>query len=225
MTEKEKTSSDKAESAVPGSQDETASRQRLTLDHPPSPPSGPVGVTQNQDIKRRYATDEEQAELVRILQSGAAAVSPEALAEAIKHNPKYDDAEWHYGGDFPEGVPDSYGFTHIGFYLAWAAEHGFLSDFIREQTPDDLARTLAREVTPIHLLEVWDGQLGDDMLSEEGNQFSRTYYEADEENGYFADYGAAFPDLEIYRIAPTWENYDRLKPALDRRLEEWRERN
>jgi hypothetical protein len=32
----------------------------------------------------------------------------------------YDRADWHYGSDFPNDVPDENGGTHIGMFLAWA---------------------------------------------------------------------------------------------------------
>src|SRR6266404_3538306 len=33
---------------------------------------------------------------------------------------KYDDASWHYGGDFPEDLPREAGATHTGMFVAWA---------------------------------------------------------------------------------------------------------
>ncbi len=30
---------------------------------------------------------------------------------------KYDDASWHYGGEFPADSPDEFGGTHIGLSL------------------------------------------------------------------------------------------------------------
>jgi hypothetical protein len=32
---------------------------------------------------------------------------------------KYDDASWHYGGDFPADLPREAGSTHIAMFLAW----------------------------------------------------------------------------------------------------------
>ncbi|WP_265102660.1 hypothetical protein [Acinetobacter sp. 'aerobic (ED)'] len=32
---------------------------------------------------------------------------------------KYDDASWHYGGDFPADLPQEAGATHIGMFLTW----------------------------------------------------------------------------------------------------------
>ncbi|RML48695.1 DUF7832 domain-containing protein [Pseudomonas avellanae] len=31
---------------------------------------------------------------------------------------KYDDASWHYNGNFPSDLPDTAGATHIGMFLA-----------------------------------------------------------------------------------------------------------
>ena len=33
---------------------------------------------------------------------------------------KYDDAYWHYRGEFPTELPASAGATHIGMFVAWA---------------------------------------------------------------------------------------------------------
>jgi len=33
---------------------------------------------------------------------------------------KYDDASWHYDGDFPDDLPEEAGATHVGMFLAWA---------------------------------------------------------------------------------------------------------
>ncbi|MGN6118448.1 MAG: DUF7832 domain-containing protein, partial [Rhodanobacter sp.] len=37
---------------------------------------------------------------------------------------KYDDASWHYGGDFPKDLPDEAGATHTGMFVAWALLSG-----------------------------------------------------------------------------------------------------
>lgn len=144
-------------------------------------------------------------------------------AMAMGQSIKYDDAEWHYGGDFPEGAPISYGFTHIGFFLTWIVEVGLESQFIQTQSPDELSATRLRKVSPIGLLESWDGSLVDDMLSDQGNAFAATYYSmSGTESGYLADYFTVFDEVGAYEVAPSWENYDRIKPLISRRYEEWK---
>lgn len=139
---------------------------------------------------------------------------------------KYDDAEWHYGGDFPEDAPISYGFTHIGFFLTWIVDSGLESEFIQTEAPSELAATKSRSVSPIALLEYWDGKLVDDMLSDEGNAFAASYYDMSKaEAGYFADYSEAFSEAGAYEVAPSWENYDRIKPVIDRRYRQWKAEN
>jgi hypothetical protein len=36
---------------------------------------------------------------------------------------KYDDASWHYGGDYPEDLPNENVATHIGMFLQWCIEN------------------------------------------------------------------------------------------------------
>ncbi len=33
---------------------------------------------------------------------------------------KYDDASWHFGGDYPSDLPQENACTHTGVFLAWA---------------------------------------------------------------------------------------------------------
>ena len=80
--------------------------------------------------------------------------------------------------------------------------------------------THERKISPIALLEHWDGVLVSDMLNDEGNAFASTYYE-DGEQGYLPDYMAEFSDFKPYKVKPNWKNYDRIKPVIDRRYKEW----
>ena len=63
------------------------------------------------------------------------------------------------------------------------------------------------------------------MLSEEGNAFTRDYFDF-EHGAYSSDYqetlGANLPSL--YHVQDTWENYDKLRAVIDRRYADWRRR-
>ena len=50
----------------------------------------------------------------------------------------YDRADWHYGGDFPEGLPDENGGTHIGMFLAWVILNGHEGDMHKEESQEAL---------------------------------------------------------------------------------------
>ena len=63
---------------------------------------------------------------------------------------KFDDASWHYEGDYPADLPESAAATHIGMFLAWALLHGMAGELI-----DDSAEALAalqRRVTGAQFL-------------------------------------------------------------------------
>jgi hypothetical protein len=133
----------------------------------------------------------------------------------------YDRADWHSGGDFPEGLPDDNGGTHIGFFLAWAIHRGLEGEMHREDSADELRAVRERKMTGREFLfRSCDGKFWDDDLSDEGNAFASDYYE----ERYVADYEETLgDDLEsIYEVEESWANFDRLAPVLDRRFAEWK---
>jgi hypothetical protein len=62
-------------------------------------------------------------------------------------------------------------------------------------------------------------------LNEEGNSFAQAYFDFDKGQyltGYEATLGEDIADL--YYVTDNWENFDRLKPVLERRFAEWKYR-
>ncbi len=138
---------------------------------------------------------------------------------------KYDDATWHSEGNFPIELPDSAGATHIGMFLAWNLLNGLASELHLEASPKFLNQLRNRELTPgKYLIRACDGKFTADDLNKEGNEFCLFYYE-DDEGEFLDDYeeilGAGFPSL--YHVEDTWENYDKICPIFNSRLQEWRE--
>jgi hypothetical protein len=137
---------------------------------------------------------------------------------------KYDDASWHYGGDFPSELPDDAGATHTGMFVAWALLSGLAGDIHVTEFPESIEKLRSRSVTPGQFfLEVCDGKFTDEDLSDEGNAFAQAYFEF-EKGSYVSDYQRVLVgDLPSqYHVSDTWENFDRLRSVLDKRLEEWR---
>ena len=137
---------------------------------------------------------------------------------------KYDDATWHSGGDFPDDLTDEAGATHTGMFVAWALLSGLAGDIHIHDFPEAISRLRGRAVTPgTFFLDECDGKFTEEDLNEEGNAFAEAYFDF-QKGSYLGDYesllGANLPTL--YHVADTWENFDRLKPVLDRRLAEWR---
>ncbi len=141
---------------------------------------------------------------------------------------KYDDASWHYGGNFPEDLEPIAGATHIALFAAWATLAGLGGELAADQLP----LLKSRSMTPTEwFIAACDEKFTDEDLSDEGNAFARSYY-ADAEGAlrdhigsYLGDYEVTFPEAtDLYRVAPLWSSFDRLAPVLDQRLAEWRSR-
>src|SRR5262245_2804454 len=134
----------------------------------------------------------------------------------------YDRADWHYGGDYPEGLPSENGGTHIGMFLGWAIMSGLEGQFHRNESPASLAAVRARQMTGRQFLfKECDEKFWDEDLSDEGNAFAKDYYES---NRYLEDYEVALAgDLPtLYHVEDSWQNYDRIAPVISRRFEEWK---
>ena len=138
---------------------------------------------------------------------------------------KYDDASWHYGADnFPKHLPQEAGGTHAGMFVAWAFISGLAGDLHIEDFPEDMPRLKRRGVTPGRFFfEACDGKFTDEDLNAVGNRFAQDYFDF-RKGKYLADYEKVLaqncPDL--YSVADTWENFDRLRPVLDQRFEDWK---
>jgi hypothetical protein len=142
---------------------------------------------------------------------------------------KYDDASWHYGGDFPKGLPDDAGGTHIGMFVSWAILRGMAGSIHLDDFPDMLSKLEKRELTPgAWFLSACDEKFTDEDLNEEGNRFAVEYYAHGEGEDYKAgiyltDYCGVFEDVtETYSVPDTWESFERLKPTLDKRFDGWK---
>jgi len=144
---------------------------------------------------------------------------------------KYDDASWHYGGDFPAELPSEAGATHIAMFVAWAVLNGLAGNYHTEDFAEDLALLRSREVTPTQwFIRVCDEKFTSEDLNEEGNSFTTSYYGSgaglhSSAGSYLDDYSEAFPSAkELYDVEDGWASFDALAPRLSSRLEAWRRR-
>lgn len=133
---------------------------------------------------------------------------------------KYDDASWHYGGDFPEDLPNEAGATHIGMFVTWALLGDLGGELHVEEFPEEFSALRKRSVTPgQYFIQSCDEKFTDEDLNDEGNSFTQSYYD----ESYINDYiDAVVADLaSVYHAEDSWDNFDRLKPIIDKRYQEW----
>ena len=137
---------------------------------------------------------------------------------------KYDDASWHFEGEFPSDLGLEHACTHIGMFLGWAIDNHLQSQLFEEEFGNLLEKFRRREMTGTQILRAsCDDKLTDDDLNDEGNAFAMEYYEKEV---YFDDYdeflGNTLPTL--YHVEDTWENYELIKEKLDARFSKWKEK-
>ena len=136
---------------------------------------------------------------------------------------KYDDASWHYGGQFPKGLPNEAGATHTGMFVAWALLTGLAGEIHTEELPEGLEKLRSRSVTPGQFfLEACDGKFTDEDLNDEGNAFAQEYFDFDR-GAYMNDYDQLLAKglPSQYHVEDTWTNFDKLRHVLDKRLDDW----
>ncbi len=140
---------------------------------------------------------------------------------------KYDDASWHYGGDFPDDLPIEAAGTHIGMFLSWCLLNGLGGALHEQDGSQFFDQLIKREITPgRHFLSACDEKLCDEDLNDEGNAFAQAYY-ASSNDRYLTDYSRSLGQglLSFYHVPDSWESYDRLAPVITRVFEEWRSGN
>ncbi len=138
---------------------------------------------------------------------------------------KYDDASWHYGGDYPKDLPDEASATHTGMFLAWCLLNNLAGELHLEEFPDELKSLSQKEVTPgAWFLKYCDGKFTDEDLNDIGNSFAQDYFDF-EKGQYLEDYeNSVGIGLEtLYHVPDTWDTYSNLEPLILSKFNQWKE--
>lgn len=134
---------------------------------------------------------------------------------------KYDDIDWHLGGDFPEDLDAHAARTHIGLFLAWAVTRGLESEILRSLYADTLEALRNGKLKGSDALaQCCDDKLTNEDLSDSGNSFAQAYYEAN----YLDDYVDLSDDnlASIYHELDTQDKSKQIFRLLDKRYYEWK---
>ena len=138
-----------------------------------------------------------------------------------------DRMDWHYGGDFPEGLPTENGGTHIGMYLAWVINNDLIGEMHLEDASESILAVKNRQITGRDfLIQECDEKFWNDDLNEEGLAFTNYYYSDDSGMKlYIQDYEQILSNEveSTYYVEDTWNNYDKIARVIDIRYKEWKE--
>lgn len=144
-----------------------------------------------------------------------------------------DRYDWHYDsaekafcernnitGELTEEQQEKiclYAADHIGLFLRWVIESGFEGE---ESDPEGCERVRNGEITGAeYLMEYCDGKFWDCDICKELKPFVSEYYESDDRSRpyrYFDDLVFAIGEENIYRIISGDNEYNALKPLIDR---------
>jgi len=149
----------------------------------------------------------------------------------------YDRADFDYSTE-EDPLPKGHAGTHIGMFLAWAAQHGLENEWHRQRSAALLEKLRKREITGRQFFEAACAErFSERDLSPEGNVFAEHYYidGAGHRGAYYIDgaghRGAYFEDYKkvlakglpsFWHVADSWENYDKLAPVISKRYEVWK---
>ena len=129
---------------------------------------------------------------------------------------KYDDASWHYGGDFPKNSPKEYGATHIALFLRWCFTKAWIGEIHLDNEPEETKRMAEGSMSAVeYFLKYCDGKLTDEDLDDRGNAFAEEYY--GEDGLYFDDYATHFGDL-MYEVPETAHDFKKFSAMMENRL-------
>ncbi len=142
-------------------------------------------------------------------------------SKPAKEKSIYDNAKNHFLGNFPKSLPIEQAYVHIGMYLGWIIDHKLYSEYFEDEADIQIYRFQNREISCTILSEIWDGYLGYELFSEEGNMFTYYYYGG---GLYHKDYKTLLaPELPtIYHVEDEWSAYAQMSAKINERFQEWK---
>ena len=134
----------------------------------------------------------------------------------------YDRGKYHDGTVEELGLPEGNAVNHAVCFLRWMWERDLVSKMFTEET-QALEHYKAGNASFHDVYEWWDRCMVSDMFTDEGNRFAKHYFEF-ETGEYLNDYcNTLGQEVDSpFKIEYTESNYQRLKPVIDRRYEDWK---
>ena len=133
----------------------------------------------------------------------------------------YDQARSHFVGNFPDSLPIEQAYVHIGIFLGWIINNELYSEYFEDEGATQMYRFQRRQISCAVLSELWDGHLGSDLFTPEGNRFTYYYYGG---GLYEKDYRIVLQkDLQtVYHVEDTWENFDLMAARITVQYQHWK---
>ena len=135
----------------------------------------------------------------------------------------FDKAKYHFDSIDEAELDEEQAYVHTGLFFAWIIKNDLYSEFLLEESKDEIEKTKSEKISPSELYMNWDGVLIGELLNKIGFNFAMEYFEFD--NGeYVNDYEQTLrseDDPDIFRVKNNWENYRKIARIIDKRFEKW----
>ena len=130
---------------------------------------------------------------------------------------KYDDASWHYNGEFPADQPKEHGGTHRALFLKWCFLQGWAGQLHLDDAPEAVQGVIDGSLAATRFLFTHcDGKLTDEDLSDQGNAFAAAYY--GDYGLYLDDYANHF-DAQMYIASEAEHDFAAFAAILQQRFD------
>ena len=140
----------------------------------------------------------------------------------IDENFVFDKAKYHFESISEAELDEEQAYVHTGLFFAWIIKNNLYSEFLLEESPEEIEQTKNERISPSELYMNWDGVLIGELLNQIGYNFTTDYF--DFENGdYVNDYEETLcsTDPDIFRVKNTWENYHKIAERIDVKFDKW----
>jgi len=136
----------------------------------------------------------------------------------------YDKGDYHLNTIEECGLPIEHAYNHTTFFWSWLINNGLMSVWFEEESGVQLELYKTGRISINELYESWDCCFASDMLNDEGNGFTRDYFDF-AEGAYLKDYEKYLGNsLETdFHVPYTIENEKIIHQVISSRYVEWQQ--
>ena len=139
----------------------------------------------------------------------------------------YDKASYHEEAVAKLKLPPEHAENQTLFFLRWLIENNLMRGWYMKAAADTLEECRTGKATIRDVYHQMASAIMSDMLTPEGEEFVKYYYYVAKVRavGYPRDYATVLQGNlpSSYHVQYTEENYQRIKPVLDRRFQDWKQ--
>jgi predicted DNA-binding WGR domain protein len=137
----------------------------------------------------------------------------------------FDNASWHYGGDFPCELDSHQAYIHTGFFIGWLLRKKLFTSEFQKDNIEGISKFLRKDITAPEFYKVYmDGKFMSYELNDQGIAFTIYYFDTDFSKSMYLDDLIAIlckNISSIYYIKDNWQNFEIIADLINQRYQDW----